>query len=160
MLILSIALMVVAAALLFAESMVPDFGIMGITGLILFIVAAILTLLYVPFGFLVLLCETVVLGGGAYMLFKRAKRKQTGNQIILRETLREDTPEHENLERFIGKTGVSKTALRPVGYADIGGVALEVVSDVKYIPENKKITVIKLSGNKLIVKEAEDILTN
>ena len=160
MLILSVALMIVAAALLFAESMVPDFGVMGVTGLIIFAVAAILTLLHVPFGFLVLLLETGILGGGAFMMFKRAKRRQTGNQIILRETLNEDKPDHENLEHFVGKTGMSKTSLRPVGKAEIGGITLEVLSDVKYIAENTKITVIGVSNNTLVVKEAEDILTN
>ena len=152
MLSVSIALMVLGAAFLFAEAMTPGFAVLGGTGVGLLIISAVLTLFFIEGGVVLFVCEVSFLTAGVIFFVRRIKRKQLMNQLILTETLNEDTKDYVNLEGYIGKTGMSKTSLRPAGTVDLGGATLEAVSDGAYIPENTKIIVKEVSGGKLVVK--------
>ena len=158
MLVISVIVMVVGAGLLFAESIAPGFGVFGVSGIVLLIASTVLTLMYVEFGIILVACEFGIIGGGLYLFFRRAKKKLYGNQIILKETLKEDTAGMIDPTDYLGKTGITKTSLRPSGIAEIGGVSLEVVADGVYISENTRVIVKEISGNKLIVKQADETI--
>jgi len=57
------------------------------------------------------------------------------------------------LEEFMGQKGKSLSILRPSGSARINGKRLDVVSRGEYIDKDKKIIVISVTGNQIIVKE-------
>ena len=58
----------------------------------------------------------------------------------------------EELERFTGKTGVAITPLRPAGTIEIDGVRLDVLTQGEFIEKGKKVEVIKIEGNRIIVR--------
>ena len=160
MIFLSIILMLIAAGLLIAESVVPDFGVLGISGIIMLVLAAVGTVLYVPYGGYLLTGELVFLGAGVVLLVRRARRKQAGSHFILKDTLNEDPPEHEDLGAYVGKYGTAKTSLRPFGVAEISGVNFDVASDGNYIPENSSVLVVRAEKGRLVVKAAEQAGVN
>ena len=157
MLTVSIVLMLIAAACMFAEASIPGFGFFGITGIVLLIASTVITIIYVPFGGFVILGEYAILAASAFGFYRWVKSKQIYGQLVLRETLNEDKPEFGDLSVFLGKEGVAKTTLRPVGVADFNGVSLEVTADCAYIPQNTRIKVTEVSRKMLYVRRAEDI---
>jgi len=63
------------------------------------------------------------------------------------------TSQVPELEEFMGQKGKSLSILRPSGSARINGKRLDVVSRGEYIDKDKKIIVISVTGNQIIVKE-------
>ena len=69
------------------------------------------------------------------------------------ETKKEGFQSTASLEYYLGKTGRSITPLRPTGRAIIEQKTLDVITKGEFIEKNKKIEVIKVEGNKVIVNE-------
>ena len=61
----------------------------------------------------------------------------------------------EPLEKYMGAEGVSITHLRPAGIAKIGSRRMDVVSEGTYIDKDKKLKVIAVEGNRVVVREME-----
>jgi membrane-bound serine protease (ClpP class) len=135
-----------------AELHIPGLSPCGFIGVALIIVSMVLTVVYVPFGLVIIAGE---LGGACVFimaLYRYIKRRQLYGKLILDETLGVEPSEIGSPESLIGKTGVTKTALKPVGKADFNGATLEVFADGAYIPENTKVKVVESGKTKIIVK--------
>lgn len=86
------------------------------------------------------------------VFFQSGKMK---SPIKLEEAL-EAEPGYLNatdLQYLVGKEGTAITALRPSGKCDVDGVSFEVRSEIGYIEKAKKVKIVKVQGNTLIVKE-------
>jgi membrane-bound serine protease (ClpP class) len=158
-LVFSIALLAIGLILLLIEALLPGFSIPGVTGVIAIICSFIITILYFPFmyGLFIVLCELVGVAAAAYAVFKILKRKQLINKFILEETLDYEKNDIGGLDYFLGKEGITKTALRPYGSADFNGFTADVCSDGNFILVNKKIKVVKIDDSKIIVKEVSEV---
>lgn len=55
---------------------------------------------------------------------------------------------------LLGSTGTAATVLRPSGKAEIGGRLVDVVSDGPFVEYGANIEVVRISGNKIVVREA------
>jgi membrane-bound serine protease (ClpP class) len=53
---------------------------------------------------------------------------------------------------WLGKSGASLTPLRPAGIADIDGRRVDVVSEGEFIDSGVPITVIRVDGNRIVVR--------
>lgn len=51
------------------------------------------------------------------------------------------------------KEGVSLTILRPTGIADFNGIKLDVITEGEFIQKDKKVKIIQVQGNRIVVKE-------
>lgn len=149
---LSLLLLLLGAVLLIVEMFIPGFGVFGITGIILFIISSVISILYIPFGIFILLGELLLLTAILVVMLKFLKKRQFFGKIILDETLNEDTNEIGDPDLFIGKEGITKTPLKPFGFADFNGTVMEVTSDGQYISENIPVKIIEASKNKLVVR--------
>lgn len=149
---LTIIFLIAGIILLGIELMVPGFGIFGILGVISILISWVMTILFFKFGIIIVLFEIVFISIGFYMLIKKMKKMQLFGKIILYDT-NKNKKDFANLEEFIGREGITKTALRPAGNAEFNGITVEVVSDSGYIDNNTKIKVIKILENKLYVKQ-------
>jgi membrane-bound ClpP family serine protease len=58
-----------------------------------------------------------------------------------------------DLKYLLGKKGIAKTDLRPTGVGEIDGINFDVISEGNYISKDSRISIIKVEGSKLIVKE-------
>jgi membrane-bound ClpP family serine protease len=153
--VLPILLLAIGAALLCAEMFMPGFGVCGITGVVLIIISSVITVLTVPYGIFIVLGEVGLVGVTMTMAFNYIRKRQLYGKLILDETLNYEEKEIGDLDFFMGKEGVAKTALRPFGSVDFNGVAIEVCSDGTYIPEATKVRVVSVSNQKIVVKQAQ-----
>lgn len=60
------------------------------------------------------------------------------------------------LQELIGKVGFAKSALRPVGMVNVDDKTYEALANVGFLSAGTKVEVIKIEGNKIIVKSLED----
>lgn len=61
-------------------------------------------------------------------------------------------PEHER--RWLGKSGITATPLRPAGVAYLDDERVDVVSDGAFIEAGQPIDVIRVDGNRIVVRRA------
>ena len=54
---------------------------------------------------------------------------------------------------LVGQEGTRVTGLRPAGKAKINGRLIDVVSDGPFIPQDRRIEVVAVSGNRVVVRE-------
>lgn len=150
---LCLLLLIVGLLCLLAEVFMPGFGVAGVAGLVLLAVSALLTALFVPFGWFIVAVEGAVLllfGGCA---FHYLRTKQWHGRLVLEENLAEDTGAAvANLDALVGQEGVAVSPLRPCGEVDFNGIRLEAASEGAFIPKGTKVAVIRAEKGKLTVR--------
>jgi membrane-bound serine protease (ClpP class) len=60
--------------------------------------------------------------------------------------------DEENFQLLVGKSGSAETTLRPAGKALIEGTIYSVESDGEFIEQGKPITVVRVRGNRILVR--------
>jgi membrane-bound serine protease (ClpP class) len=83
-----------------------------------------------------------------------------GRQLILHTGLGADTgyasaPASDR--QWLGKQGTAVSPLRPAGIADIEGKRVDVVSEGEWIDATTPIEVIRVDGNRIVVRHARTI---
>lgn len=161
--------------LLFIEIFfIPGFGLTGLLGIVLVISSVVVTLLEhsissphfshmvgwpeVIAALGVTLLTMLVGASGAMLipfLIPVAASTPFGKWLFL--PYREDRSlgyhsAEENLDSFLGKTGIAQTTLRPAGIAEIEGRRVDVVSQGEYIEPASIVKVIKVEGRRIVVQ--------
>jgi membrane-bound serine protease (ClpP class) len=142
---------------------IPGFGLAGIGGIVLVIFGLYRLLLPdVPVG------EEVVdmamsgltigiIGGliGLVLLFKLMTKTKFWKKLAT-----PDVQDHERgydtslgLENVVGQEGVADTDLHPAGWVTIGNKRIFVVSEGIFIENGEKIRIIKVDGNRVVVRK-------
>lgn len=152
MMYLALILLLIGIICLFTEVFIPGFGVFGITGIILTIISAVITVIFIPFGIIIVVSEIILLSLLMLIVLNYIKKHQLYGKIILDETLNYEKKEMGDLEYFLGKEGITKTPLKPFGNVDFNGVIIEAYSDGEYIQPHEKIKVINVHDNKIYVK--------
>ena len=75
------------------------------------------------------------------------------NPIVLAE---EFAPQHEALKQYIGQTGRTITALRPVGTCMFGGERINCVAETGMIEDQAEIEAIGIRGRELEVRALDE----
>ena len=156
MMYIAIGIFVVSMLVLIGDIFLEGFGPLAVVGLIGVVVSLVMTAFSHPFGGIIVLGKIAVIVPGLYLLFRFLRKRQLDGRFINNEILAEDTVEMEGLEYFMGKEGMTKTALRPHGFADFNGTRVEVNSETGYIPVDKRIKVVDVQRRKVFVKLAEN----
>ncbi len=145
--------------LIFLELYLPG-GILGTIGSILIVVSMVYAYRVLPQQAPLIIAFQILLGGILiYIWIKQFHRTRWGKRLILEE--KEDTnrgyvAQEKELEKLVGKEGITLTLLRPVGIAEIEGKRVGVVTEGIYVGKGKKVRVLEVSGNQLKVKEIEE----
>ncbi len=171
---LEIVLFVVGLGLLGIELfLIPGFGVFGVTGILLVLGSLIMasqtftgfdtnydlaqagqTILTFGAAMICVIIASVIL---SYYLPKIPLLRDMvlippGAESLAGPRLR---PELESrVAALVGEVGKAVTVLRPSGKARIDGELLDVVSDGPYIQEGTKIEVVRVTGNRIVVREA------
>jgi len=130
---------------------IPGFGLVGISSLILLFVAS-----YIAFKSLSLLTGIVVSVGSfiLVLVFIRFFSIKLSGSMVLKE--KEETEKgfspSGDYSGLLGKEGEASTNLRPAGIALIEGKKVSVVTEGVFITKGAKIKVVKVEGNKIFVK--------
>ncbi len=141
--------------LLIVEAFMPGFGVPGISGIILLLAGVAMT--WYEYGAMVGLGTTVavlaLVGVAISVSLKSASSgRLSKSDLILNDT---ETPPSENadMQLLVGKEGVVKNTLRPVGTAEFDCGKLHVTSDGEYVSEGQKVRIVRVEGTQIIVNK-------
>ena len=139
--------------LLIVEAFMPGFGVPGISGIILLLAGVAMT--WYEYGAMVGLGTTVavlaLVGVAISVSLKSASSgRLSKSDLILNDT---ETPPSENadMQLLVGKEGVVKNTLRPVGTAEFDCGKLHVTSDGEYVSEGQKVRIVRVEGTQIFV---------
>lgn len=147
--------MLAGYVLLVVEMCIPGFGLPGVLGSVLAVIgivamqptplqAFVLVVVYVA-----LLCIAL-----AICMHSAVRGRFAKSRFVLNDTATDaDAADHNDLAYFIGKTGVTRTPLRPSGIAEFDGVKLSVVSEGEFVEKEANIRVNRVTGNRIVVSE-------
>lgn len=141
--------------LLIVEAFMPGFGVPGISGIILLLAGVAMT--WYEYGAMVGLGTTVavlaLVGVAISVSLKSASSgRLSKSDLILNDT---ETPPSENadMQLLVGKEGVVKNTLRPVGTAEFDCGKLHVTSDGEYVSEGQKVRIVCVEGTQIFVNK-------
>lgn len=153
-----IALMLAGFLFLFLEiAIIPGFGVTGIIGILLLGGGIIAAYLKLSSGMAVFATFAGI--GGVILLllwffFVFPKTSLGRNFVLATESSASDGfVAVEDMQRYIGKEGITTTMLRPSGIARIDGERLDVITDGEFVEKGVKIKVVKASAGRIIVTE-------
>ncbi|MFZ7103446.1 MAG: NfeD family protein [Peptococcaceae bacterium] len=155
----AVLLFLLGLILMVIEAFVPGFGIFGIGGLLAFITSIFL----VSPGFeAALISLTIAIIGTVVLVLVSMRFLTTRNfwkRIILGNKLvTEDgyIASRQDLSQYIGEEGKALTVLRPAGTVELErGLRLDVVSGGEYIEKESRVRIIKVEGNRVIVRKID-----
>lgn len=143
---------VVGSGLLVLEAFIPGFGVAGIFGVILEVVALWATwrLHGLSVALLALLGVLVLIGVVVFLSYRSAMNGRISRSpLVLKET--ESAAAPESPDQWVGQEGVAVTALRPAGEIEIGGVRLNAASGGDFIPKGTAVRVTGAEGDHLVI---------
>ncbi|WP_040214184.1 NfeD family protein [Clostridium polynesiense] len=152
----ALVLFVIGIILVTIEMFIPGFGVAGISGTICLVLAVLFSADSFFEGLIMMLVIFVILGVLFGVVLTSLSRGKMNKTLVLNEEQRKEKGyiSSEDLNYFIDKQGNAITDLRPSGSVDIEGLKLDVVSDGEYISKGTKVEIIKVQGNKIIVRKA------
>lgn len=148
---------VFGVALLVLEAFMPGFGLPGISGIVLQVVAVVLT--YMSHGpvaalGMTLIILSIVAVAISVSLRSATKGKLSRSKLVLKETESNEAGYRstEDMEIFLGREGVTTTVLRPTGMAEFDGVRLNVVSEGEFVPSGERVQIVRVEGSRILVR--------
>jgi membrane-bound serine protease (ClpP class) len=142
----------------------PGFGLTGILGIVALIAGLTLSLVgagataAIIVGAIARVAVSLLIALGASLVLLRFLPKLPfGRRLILDTGLGADTgyasaPPGDR--QWLGKQGTAMSPLRPAGIADIDGKRVDVVSQGEWIDAGAPIDVIRVEGNRIVVRRA------
>ena len=147
---LVVAIYLLGLGLLFLELFIPSGGILGIVGTLCASFGIVMIYRWTPVAGVII---TVVTLGYVYAIIRFWARriKMTGSLAGSDST----TAEAVTAE-VVGEEGVTLTVLRPAGFAMIADRRLQVVTDGGFLAKGRKIRVVQVTGNRVVVTGIEE----
>ena len=165
-----IIIFIVGVILLILEIfIIPGFGVAGISGIILIVLSLILSMqdFIIPtvdwewgifFKNVLNVGVSFVISIFIMMIIAQALPKASFFQRLALNAAQNTSEgftvqDEAEINKFIGKKGISVTTLRPSGKAEINGEVVEVVSDGEFVEKGTNIEVIDVTSNKIIIRK-------
>lgn len=148
---------ILGVGLLVLEAFMPGFGIAGISGILLEVIATALT--WMSHGPMAALGMTLVILSLIAIAISMSLRSATNGRLSRSKMILKDTESNEagyrstqDMEVFLGKEGATTTVLRPAGIAEFDGVRLNAVSEGEFIPAGITVRIVRVEGSKILVR--------
>ncbi|MDO5047828.1 MAG: NfeD family protein [Anaerococcus sp.] len=146
---------IMGVTLIALEVFIPSFGVIGISGIILtaYGVINILRAGYEELVLMVVAALTILISVIVYV--RLGFRVNIFDQGILKTTNSRARGFNSKADysKLLGKTGLSKSILRPSGRIEIDGSYYDGISNGDFIKANRPIEVISIKDGNIIVKE-------
>lgn len=146
-----ILLCIVGLALVFAEMLIPGFGVFGILGSVCLLGTAFLVAKV--YGITAFLITVVLLVIAFALMIVLAKKSGFYNKVVLRDKQEAQDFDESTLQGLLGAEGVTQTTLRPFGAADFQGKMVDVCSNGDFIDRGKRVRVTQIQGKTVTVAE-------
>lgn len=145
-----VVLAILGLVMIFAEILMPGFGLFGILGTISLLGSLVLTFkIYGLITFLALLAAVVVL---FFAMVSVAKKSGLYNKVVLKDKQEAKDFDESVLQGLLGQIGVTHSTLRPFGVAEIDGKMVDVCSQGDFIDRDVKVQVVQIMGKTVVVK--------
>lgn len=145
---------IVGSGLIILEAFIPGFGVAGIFGIILEVVALWATwqLHGVVTALIALLAVLILIGFAIFLSYRSAMSgRLSRSPLILKET-EAASGASASPDQWIGQEGVTVTSLRPAGEIDIGGIRLNAASSGDFIAKGTAVLVTGTEGDHLVIR--------
>lgn len=146
-----ILLCIVGLALVFAEMLIPGFGVFGILGSVCLLGTAFLVAKV--YGITAFLITVVLLVIAFALMIVLEKKSGFYNKVVLRDKQEAQDFDESTLQGLLGAEGVTQTTLRPFGVADFQGKMVDVCSNGDFIDRGKRVRVTQIQGKTVTVAE-------
>lgn len=146
-----ILLCIVGLALVFAEMLIPGFGVFGILGSVCLLGTAFLVAKV--YGITAFLITVVLLVIAFALMIVLAKKSGFYNKVVLRDKQEAQDFDESTLQGLLGAEGVTQTTLRPFGVADFQGRMVDVCTNGDFIDRGKRVRVTQIQGKTVTVAE-------
>ena len=134
-----------------AEIFLPG-GIIGTVGVFALLGAVAVAFRYDPtFGFYAAIAVLLLLGLSLWIWLKFFPKTRIGRSLTL-DADGQDFKSPAQSADLVDQEGVPHSDLRPSGFALIGGKKLDVLSEGGLIPAGDRIRVVRVEGNRVIVR--------
>lgn len=145
-----VVLAILGLVVLFAEILMPGFGLFGILGTISLFGSLVLTYrLYGMVTFLIMLAAMVVI---FFAMVYVAKKSGLYNKVILKDRQEAKDFDESVLQGLLGQVGITQSTLRPFGVAEFDGKMVDVCSQGDFIDRGEKVQVVQIAGKTVTVK--------
>lgn len=146
---------VIGSGLIIVEAFIPGFGVAGICGVVLEIVA--LRCCWVLHGIVPALLALVgvlaLIGLAVFLSYRSAMSgRLSKSHLVLKDTEKADATDKPD---WIGMEGVAVTALRPAGQIEIDGKRLNAASTGDFIEKGSAVLVTGMEGDHCVIKRKE-----
>lgn len=147
----------IGIGLMVLEAFMPGFGLPGISGIILEVVAVVLT--WMNHGPVAALGMTLIILSILAIAISMSLRSAANGKLSRSKLVLNDTESNEagyrsteDLDVFLGREGVTTTVLRPTGMAEFDGVRLNVVSEGEFIQSGTRVQIVRVEGSRILVR--------
>lgn len=155
----TLILFIVGIGLLILELFIPG-GIVGIIGFVSILASLFLaTENVVHMAISILIAISVSILASILMIKVFGKKMKFFKKIILTDSTNTESGYVSNRNRteLLGQDGYTLNDLRPAGTVVIQGERVDVVSEGSFIQKDKKVTVVKVEGARIVVREVVDL---
>ncbi len=152
---MTILTFVMGITLLAIEIFIPSFGVIGIAGLILTMYSVMDSFASTQMGFLILIVSAIAIILTVTIYVKLGFDRNLFDRFILKNTNSSERGYNSknNHSVLIGKSGITKTILRPTGRIEVEGNAYDAKSDSDFIGKDREVEVVAIKDGHIIVKE-------
>lgn len=152
---MTILTFVMGITLLAIEIFIPSFGVIGIAGLILTMYSVMDSFASTQMGFLILIVSAIAIILTVTIYVKLGFDRNLFDRFILKNTnsSQRGYNSKNNHSVLLGKSGVTKTILRPTGRIEVEGNAYDAKSDSDFIGKDREVEVVAIKDGHIIVKE-------
>lgn len=144
---------IVGAVMFLIEALLPGVGVVGLTGLISFIIGIIIVSpsMYVATVLIILL---IVVSVGIFVFLI----KNLPDSLVLKKsfTKKEGFSTSKDNSDYIGKTMKAITYLRPSGKVEYNQMQFDAMTRGEFVDTGKNVEVIDVNGYTLVVKSTEE----
>ena len=144
---------VVGSGLIITEAFIPGFGIAGICGIILEVIAIFCcgSLHGTGTALLALAGVLLLIGLAIFLSYRSAQSgRLSRSNLVLKNT--EAAEEKVSADRWLEKEAVAVTALRPGGTVEAEGVRLNAASEGDFIEKGTAVIISGSEGDHLVVR--------
>jgi membrane-bound serine protease (ClpP class) len=140
-------LLAVGVEIFIPGGIVGTFGVLALFGAVSFAFAYNTT-----FGFYAAITVLILLGISLWVWLKVFPKTRIGRSLSLDADGQNFKAPSQPLN-LAGQDGIAHSDLRPSGFAVIGGNKIDVISEGNLIPSGARIHVVRVEGNRVIVRQ-------
>ena len=145
----------IGTGLIILEAFMPGFGIAGISGIILEIVAIVLTSTHfgMLWGLIATFAVLLFIGIAVFISYRSAMKGRLSKSALVLKDTEESGPIAPAANEWLDREGTTVTAFRPNGFIEIGGSRLNASTSGEFLAKGTSVRVVGAEGDHLLIKK-------